>query len=118
MSKGEIYIADWLNEQGIDFFKEYVFPDCKYKNVLRFDFYIPSYNTAIEFDGEGHYMPICFGGISLEQAEDNFELYRLRDEIKNNYCQEHNINLIRIGYDSLKTKQINSILIQNFRQDF
>ena len=47
----------------------------------------------IEYDGEQHFKPIeYFGG---EEAYQN----RIKnDEIKNEYCKMHKINLIRIPY--------------------
>ena len=56
-----------------------------------FDFYIPNYKTAIEYDGLQHYKPIdYFGGI-----DSYFDTFH-RDKIKDDYCKTHNINLIRI----------------------
>ena len=47
----------------------------------------------IEFDGEQHIRPVERWG-----GEKAFQLQRKRDEIKNNYCKENGIALIRIGY--------------------
>ena len=41
-------------------------------------------------------MPVRFGGISLERAKKNFKGVQERDKIKNNYCQNNNINSLRI----------------------
>ncbi|WLV25849.1 hypothetical protein QR721_06510 [Aciduricibacillus chroicocephali] len=47
----------------------------------------------IEFDGEQHFKPVHhFGG------EENYQLTQKRDEIKNKYCQDNNLELIRIPY--------------------
>ena len=53
---------------------------------------------CIEYDGEQHYTPVNFGGISDERAIDNFKKTQAHDAIKNTYCQQHKINLIRIPY--------------------
>ena len=59
---------------------------------MRFDFYLPDYNTCIEFDGEQHFKPIKhFGG------KERFKQQQKNDQIKNDYCVENNIALIRIS---------------------
>ena len=63
-SKGESKIVKYLNDNQIDYLHQKTFDECKYKNKLRFDFYLPKYNLAIEYDGEQHFN--CnefFGGI-------------------------------------------------------
>lgn len=37
--------------------------------------------------------------MTKEESEKNFKSCKLRDEIKNNYCKEKGINLLRIRYD-------------------
>jgi very-short-patch-repair endonuclease len=57
------------------------------------DFYLPDYNAVIEYDGIQHYQPIeTFGG------EKAFKSTKIRDEIKNTYCRENGIKMIRISY--------------------
>lgn len=65
---------------------------------MRFDFAIiddeKNLIKLIEYDGEQHFKPIeQFGG------QEAFEELKQRDKIKNNYCREHNINLLRISKD-------------------
>lgn len=69
-----------------------------YGHKYRYDFYLPDYNTFIEYDGEQHYMPVNFGKWSLEESCKHFEAIQEHDKIKNEYCKEHNINLLRIPY--------------------
>lgn len=93
-SKGELNVANYLNLNNIQYFREYKFDKCKYKRKLPFDFYLPEYNLCIEFDGEQHFKPQnCWGG------DNDFKIIRIRDEIKNKYCLDNNINLIRIKYN-------------------
>ena len=69
------------------------FDDCKNKNTLPFDFYIPSLNVAIEYDGIQHYEPVdIFGG------QEQFEIQQKNDNIKNEYCKNNNLKLYRISY--------------------
>lgn len=56
----------------------------------------------IEYDGEQHFKPINFGGISNEKAYENYNINKKHDEIKNNYSKLHNIKLIRIPYYDFK----------------
>jgi hypothetical protein len=60
-------------------------------NSLEFDFYIPSINTAIEFQGEQHYWPIDFGGKGEDWARQQFEDGQERDAIKREYCAKKHI---------------------------
>ena len=99
-SKGEIKIRLFLIENNIQYEAEKRFDDCRYKNPLPFDFYTPQYNLCIEFDGKGHFKKINWDGkMTDEEMEENLKSNQLRDQIKNNYCKEKGINLLRIKYD-------------------
>ncbi len=92
-SKGEKVIRLYLEKNNIDFIQEYKFDDCKHKRSLPFDFYIPSLNLCIEFDGIQHFEVFDhFGG------ENVFKNTQKRDKIKTDYCKNNNIRLIRIPY--------------------
>lgn len=98
-SKGSRKITEYLTKNKYVFEKEKIFPDLFDKNVLRYDFYIPSINILIEFDGIQHFKP-TFG--SKEHRKINFELTRKHDLMKNEYALSHNIKLIRIKYTDLE----------------
>lgn len=91
--KGELKIRDLLLKKGVFFEEQVRFSDCRLKKPLVFDFFLPIHNILIEFDGEQHIRPIERWG-----GEKAFQLQRKRDEIKNNYCKNNGITLIRIGY--------------------
>ena len=95
MSHGELKIKNILINLGIGFKTQYKFVDCVYMRNLLFDFYLPDYNCCIEYDGEQHYQRLGF------QTQIEFENGCKRDEIKNQYCQNNNIKLIRIPYFEL-----------------
>lgn len=101
-SKGEKKIELTLNELKITFNKEYIFNNCinpKTGSKLRFDFYLPDYNTCIEYDGIQHFIYTNSGW----NTKENYLETVYRDSIKNQYCKENNIKLIRIPYtDFLK----------------
>ena len=113
-SKGEININKFLKQNNIVFEREKKFDDCKgKKRMLSFDFYLPIENILIEYDGKQHYMPVNFYGCSDEQAQKIYFDSKQNDEIKDKYCDENNIQLIRISY---KEKNIENILKNNLIQ--
>ena len=97
-SKGEQEIIDILQQYDIDFVEQKIYHDCKDINYLPFDFYLPSYNILIEFDGEQHYFPVRFHGMNEQDANNNFVYVKRHDEIKNEFCNQHNIPLVRVPY--------------------
>ena len=98
ISKHEHIIKTYLERKGIPFEMQFRFDDCRDKLSLPFDFYLYNDNIAIEYDGEGHYIPINRGGISDEEALVVLDNIKRRDSIKTNYCIKNNITLIRIPY--------------------
>lgn len=94
-----IVIRELLVNAGIIFQQEYKFDDCLSPkgNKMKFDFYLPSYNCCIEYDGEQHFRPVDFG-TGQEKAIEKFEQQKIYDEIKTNYCKEKGIKLVRIPY--------------------
>ena len=65
----------------------------KYCKPLQFDFYIPSINTVVEYDGDQHFIP------SRKYGDEKFIDTVVNDTIKNKYCNDNGINLIRIPYN-------------------
>ena len=92
-SKGELKISMWLDKNNIFYEPQMRFDDCCDIKTLPFDFYIPSLKIAIEYDGKQHFEPIeYFGG------EESFEILQKHDAIKNEYCKNNGISLLRIPY--------------------
>ena len=99
-SSGENQIKQILKENDIQFVQQKTFQDCifedtKYKAI--FDFWVEN-KYIIEFDGKQHFYPVQFGGIKKEQAQLNFEKTKEHDSIKNKWCFDNNIPIIRIPY--------------------
>jgi hypothetical protein len=92
-SKGEISISKYLDKNKIKYIRQYKFDDCKYKNVLLFDFYIPSYNICIEFNGIQHYKKV-----DIWNKNSSLKETKHRDNIKLNYCIKNNISFLVIKY--------------------
>lgn len=95
-------VESWLKENKIDYEVEKTFDSCKNKALLPFDFYIKEKDLLIEVDGEQHFKPINFGGISKERAIVNFEDTIKRDKIKTEWCKKHSKKLLRISYKEIK----------------
>jgi very-short-patch-repair endonuclease len=91
-SQGEKQIRVFLEKNNIEFIPQYKFPNCKYKQKLSFDFYIPNRNLCIEFDGEQH-----FNRFRFENDDVGLNIRKIRDNIKSEYCKNNNIRLIRIN---------------------
>lgn len=114
-SKGELKVEQILKEYNIIYKKEYVDELLvqEYNRRFRFDFAI--YNEMgellryIEFDGKQHKYGMDKGiwskTIDLTEIQE-------RDKLKNNFCKEHNITLIRIPY-----YKINSLTLQDLMGD-
>ncbi len=96
LSYGEKKIKDYLIRNNISFEQEFQFDDCINKKKLLFDFYIFDRKILIEFDGKQHFEPIkYFGGI------EGYNYRKKNDIIKNIYCIENKIELIRISYEDI-----------------
>ena len=88
-SLGECRIERFLRLNHIQFRTQERFLGCKDKMCLPFDFYLPQFNTCIEFQGEQHYRKD-----SLLWSE---ELLK-HDQIKRDFCNAQGIILIEIPY--------------------
>ena len=90
-SFGVNLITNYLEKNNIIYIKEYRFEDCKDIRTLPFDFYLPDYNMCIEYDGQQHFNA---NGLYGEKIDITIK----HDKIKNKYCKDNNISLIRIKY--------------------
>ena len=101
-------IRKYLNYFNINFKEFHKFDGCKNIIPLKFDFYIPTINTCIELLEIHHFEPIeSSGGV------ESFEKVKTNDKIKEQYCEDNYINLIRIKYD--KIDNIEEILKENLK---
>lgn len=84
----ESAVAEFLTEKKIIFEQQKIFPDCKYKQALRFDFYIPKQKALqqdllLELHGIQHYVPVKY------YKNGDFQISQVRDTIKENYAKSH-----------------------------
>lgn len=104
-SKGERKIRLWLEKHNIDYNFQYPFENCRDNKPLPFDFYLPDYNSCIEYDGKQHFESIeYFGG------QESFEITVKHDNIKNEYCKDNGILLLRIPYFKNVEEELNNFL--------
>ena len=111
-SNGEQLIAEQLNKHNITYNKEKIFDTLinpKTNRHLRFDFFLPSLNYAIEFQGAHHYKENCY---SSHQTE-TLNKVTYRDNLKITWCKQNNIGLLIISmYDTAKIPELIDQLIK------
>jgi hypothetical protein len=105
-SKGEELILNWLRLNNIKFIRQHRFKNCRDIRPLPFDFYLPDYNTCIEYQGRQHYEIIeIWGGVK------GLADRKRKDIIKHNYCVTENIKLISIKHNENPLEKLNPILL-------
>lgn len=110
-SKGELKILQLLKDNNIIFNQQKTFENCRFPETNRlafFDFYIDN-KYIIEFDGEQHFKS---GSENGWNNEENFKKTQERDKIKNQYCFDHNIPIIRIPYTHLNELCLEDLLLE------
>lgn len=107
-SKNEKIIRDHLRELGIRHKKQFHFDDLRSPitgRLLKFDVSVFDDNDIlsflIEYDGEQHEYGVRFAPTE-QQNREKFERLKLHDETKNQYCKDHNIDLLRISFRDKK----------------
>ena len=99
-----MYIDQFLNRNNINHISEYpvVIDGVRY----RYDFYLPEYNLFIEYDGQQHFEVPRYYGEDIKSNQAILEKTQQHDKIKDKYCKDNNINLLRIPYwekDNIET---------------
>ena len=109
-SKGEEKIIEILLNNNIDFETQKTFESCRYDLgwKAKFDFYLPKYNLLIEYDGIQHFKETSFS----QNDKDNLRTRQERDNIKNQWCKENNIPLIRIPYTHYNNLCLEDLLLE------
>ena len=92
--KGEIRISEFFDKNNIKYEYQKTFDGCINERSLYFDFYLSNHNTLIEFDGKQHFKVVKYFG-----GEEGLKIRQERDKIKEDFCKNNNINLMRIRYD-------------------
>jgi hypothetical protein len=105
--RGEDSIRNFLESVGQSFNEQASFAGCRGTNSkrLRYDFSIVKDKRIIglvEFNGQQHYRPVTFGGISWKRAVVNYEQQRVHDYIKCLYARAEGLPLLVIRYNQIK----------------
>lgn len=105
-SHGERGVSQWLTNNNVEYIPQHRFDDCRDKQPLPFDFYLPKLNIAIEYQGHQHYESIDFfgGQVYLEYVQSH-------DKIKSDYCAKNNIQLICVPYWEDINQYLNNFLL-------
>ena len=101
-SHGNIKIEQLLTKAGIKFEREKRFKTCKDISYLPFDFYVND-QYLIEYDGKQHFK---------DEGYFDYESTYAHDLIKNKWCKENNIQLIRIPYTHFKHLTLEDLLLE------
>lgn len=95
-SSKEEMIKSILDSMNVNYIEQYRFENCKNRYTLPFDFAIMDGDRVlllIEYDGKQHSEPVeIFGG------SNGYRETVSRDLIKDSYCKENKINLLRLPY--------------------
>lgn len=111
--KGERLVQKYLVDHDISFQPQKTFAECKDKNLLPFDFWVPELNLIIEPGGIQHEEAVEFFG-----GEEGFKLRKLHDKMKDDFCEKTGKYVVRIKWNEFDN--IDSILdqvIEKIRKD-
>lgn len=107
MSKGEEKIKQILDATGIKYETQKKFNTCIDKSILSFDFFVNN-TYLIEYDGVQHFKYTDHDW----NTKEHLEITQKHDRIKNQWCKNNNIPLIRIPYNKLNSLTINDLLLE------
>lgn len=94
-SHGESEVREWLIDNGVEFTTQQMFDDCRDKRRLKFDFYIPSKQLLIEYNGIQHYRNVPL----LKYSKDSFADVQRRDKIKVEFARSRGLRLLIVPYN-------------------
>lgn len=104
ISSGEFKMIECFEELGFYEDEDYIH-DSTFSELttscgkrLRFDFMFINHKRVFEYDGEQHIRPVKFGGMSQEQAEENFQKTVENDKLKDDFCKNNGYKMVRISY--------------------
>ena len=93
-SKNERLVSIILTKINENYITQKEFSDCRIKQPLPFDFYLPQYNMIIETHGKQHYEEVKFYKTNEHTLKS--------DRIKKKYCKDNNIQYCEINCSSGK----------------
>ncbi len=102
ISKGNVKIADILDEANIFYEIQKKFVTCKDIKELPFDFFVNN-EYLIEYDGQQHFK---------KDSIFDYEYTHKHDLLKSQWCKKNNIPLIRIPYTHYKNLKLEDLLLE------
>lgn len=114
-SWGETQIVKILQDNNINYQKEYIFQNLRTEKNghPRFDFALFDKKNnlvcLLEYDGRQHY----YYNNNWKMSYQDFKRLQEIDSLKENYCKEHNLLLYRLNKDSDLESSILSIIKEN-----
>lgn len=117
-SSGEYRVMQVLESMRIEY-QHNTSHEVKSTSWLRWDFMIDYKNTKIfiEYNGQHHYEPVRFGGISMERATENFRKQQINDQIKTDYCTENDYSLLWISHKDNVEDSVHKFIVDNTNWD-
>lgn len=114
LTVGETSIREYLESNNVQYDMQVRYDDLLGINngKLSYDFYIPTYNLLIEYQGEFH------DGTARQQSDEEYKIQQEHDRRKKDYAEENNIKLLEIWYwdfnniEKILNKKLN---INNFK---
>lgn len=119
ISKGEMRIAKYLADKGIEYVPQKTFEGLSGTggHKLLYDFFLPQHNTLIEFQGIQHELPRDFGGRGKSHSEKAFDKQQEHDKRKREYAISNGYRLIEIWHydfeniEEILNKELNIELV-------
>lgn len=102
ISKGNVKIADILDQANIFYEIQKKFSTCKDIKELPFDFFVNN-EYLIEYDGQQHFK---------KDSIFDYEYTHKHDLLKSQWCKKNNIPLIRIPYTHYKDLKLEDLLLE------
>lgn len=104
-SRGELLIETFLRENEVEYIPQYkikIDTTINCSGEAKVDFFLPKYNTFIEYNGIQHYVANEYFGGTLQ-----LQHQQSRDLFAKEYCISNNINLVIIPYTLADEQVIN-----------
>lgn len=111
LGKNELLIGKFLEENNINHQTQYKIKlPCNKENYSsKIDFCLPEHNLLIEYNGEQHFRPICFGK-NKKEAESRFDLQQIRDQQLEVWCKENYMKILIIDGRKYQSKKLKTYL--------
>ena len=109
-SHGEKYIRNYLDKNNIKYIPQKRFHDLKDKTYLSYDFYLPEYNTLIEYQGEQHYISKDYFG-----GDKQLKKQQLHDKLKREYAKNNGYKLLELHYSLDTQEKVNTYLSRRIK---